>query len=127
MFFRLNFLLIILLEFQAVYSTSVILDKNTFHKELKDGIAFVLFTNPTGDKSAQLNPVWKALRLRFFDSPRVKIAEIDCGGDTKQFCKSIMVIKLIFFSHSKVSRTLWDEEQRLNVFVRRIQKPDFCM
>ena len=92
MFLRTNFLLIILLKFQEVYSTSVILDRNNFNKELKDGIAFVLFTNPTGDRSIELNPVWKELALKFSSTPHVKIAEIDCGSDNKQFCKSTMVI-----------------------------------
>ena len=92
MLFRANFLLITLLGFQTVYSKSVILDKDNFHKELKNGIAFVLFTNPTGDRSIELNPVWKELALKFSSTPHVKIAEIDCGSDNKQFCKSTMVI-----------------------------------
>ena len=100
MLFRANFLLITLLGFQTVYSKSIILDKDNFHKELKNGIAFVLFTNPTGDRSKELNPVWRDMALKFSGLPGVKIAEIDCGSDdhgspNRKFCKSTMVRKLM--------------------------------
>ena len=107
MFLWSSLLLINLLEFQTVYSTSVTLDKDNFHKEIKNGIAFVLFTNPSGNKSSELYMVWKALSFRFSDTHSVKIGEMDCAdyegskSDNHQFCKSIMVIKLnilIFFT-----------------------------
>ena len=109
MFLWSSLLLINLLvfQFQTVYSTSVTLDKDNFHKEVKKGIAFVLFTNPSGNKSSELYMVWKALSFRFSDTHSVKIGEMDCAdyegskSDNHQFCKSIMVIKLnilIFFT-----------------------------
>ena len=109
MFLWSSLLLINLLvfQFQTVYSTSVTLDKDNFHKEIKNGIAFVLFTNPSGNKSSEMYMVWKALSFRFSDTRSVKIGDIDCAdyegskSDNHQFCKSIMVIKLnilIFFT-----------------------------
>ena len=115
MFLWSSLLLINLLvfQFQTVYSTSVTLDKDNFHKEVKNGIAFVLFTNPSGNKSSELYMVWKALSFRFSDTRSVKIGDIDCAdyegskSDNHQFCKSIMVIKLnilIVFHNPKVNR-----------------------
>ena len=86
MFLWSSLLLINLLGFQTVYSTSVTLDKDNFHKEIKNGIAFVLFTNPSGNKSSELYMVWKALSFRFSDTRSVKIGDIDC----KAYWKAIL-------------------------------------
>jgi len=106
---------------------SMILTPETWGDLSVDKTLFVRFVSPTCNHCGRMQSDWDTLKEEFKDSTLVVVAQIDCGGSHKTFCKERGVSSFPTVKHGHVGHL---EEYRgshdisgLRRFVSKLRRP----